>query len=196
MRTVIAESSAYGRYGADGSRDRSGALHWAAVLTSPVIRVWRSIRSVDASLRSDVRPALCCSSISKPTGGRALFIIGADGKGQRQLTPWTLGAHGTPDWSAAGLIVFRAVQDEESGIGNLSPSTQTAPVCTRSRTSSTRSSATRSGSPPTGNGSSSARGSPAGAGDVFLCKTDGTDLHPVTQTPLEDSSPDWTKSTS
>lgn len=40
------------------------------------------------------------------------------------------------------------------------------------------------------------KGEPAGAGDVFLCKTDGTDLHPVTQTPLEDSSPDWTKSTS
>jgi TolB protein len=51
---------------------------------------------------------------------RALFLVNADGTGARRLTDWKLGANGTADWSSTGdLIVFRAVQDEESGIGNL-----------------------------------------------------------------------------
>ena len=56
---------------------------------------------------------------TKPDGGRALFIMDADGSHQRQLTPWAADAGGTPDWSSkADLITFRAVADEESGIGN------------------------------------------------------------------------------
>ena len=56
---------------------------------------------------------------TQPTGGRALFIVNVDGSGLRQLTPWALGAGGQADWSAASnLIAFRAVNDEELGIGN------------------------------------------------------------------------------
>jgi Tol biopolymer transport system component len=58
------------------------------------------------------------ASASKPAGGRALFIIDLDGSHERQLTPWSAGADGTPDWSSTNLIVFRAVADEESANGN------------------------------------------------------------------------------
>lgn len=54
-----------------------------------------------------------------PANGRALFLIGADGKGDHRLTDWKLGADGSPDWSrTSGLIVFRSAPDEESGVGN------------------------------------------------------------------------------
>jgi len=46
---------------------------------------------------------------AEPANGRALFVINADGSGQRQLTPWTLKAGGGRlDWSPDGkLILFR-----------------------------------------------------------------------------------------
>jgi Tol biopolymer transport system component len=59
-------------------------------------------------------------SFEQDPGGRALFIVNTDGTGNRRLTDWKLGANGIADWTSTGdLIVFRAVQDEESGIGNL-----------------------------------------------------------------------------
>src|SRR5207245_6158575 len=55
----------------------------------------------------------------KPPSSRALFVINTDGSGLRQLTPWPLHAGGVPGWSAAAnLIVFRAVTNDEQGIGN------------------------------------------------------------------------------
>jgi Tol biopolymer transport system component len=49
----------------------------------------------------------------KRASRRALFVINADGSGQRQLTPWSLNG-GDPDWSPDGkLILFRAVSARE-----------------------------------------------------------------------------------
>ncbi|MBA3584215.1 MAG: PD40 domain-containing protein [Gemmatimonadetes bacterium] len=49
------------------------------------------------------------SPSGEPANGRALFVINADGSGQRQLTPWSLNAgQGRLDWSPNGkLILFR-----------------------------------------------------------------------------------------
>lgn len=62
--------------------------------------------------------SLFTAGTGKPALSGALFVIGVDGTAPRQLTPWALGAGGVPAWSKSGLIAFRAVQDEESGVGN------------------------------------------------------------------------------
>ena len=52
---------------------------------------------------------------AEPANGRALFVINADGSGQRQLTPWDLNGGGGPlDWSPDGkLILFRVAGDRK-----------------------------------------------------------------------------------
>ncbi len=59
------------------------------------------------------------SDTGKPSGGRAFFLVKADGSDNHQLTKWELAADGTPGWSAVtNLIVFRVAPNEESGVGN------------------------------------------------------------------------------
>ncbi len=136
------------------------------------------------------------SDTSKPAGGLALFVIGADGTGLRRLTPWTLGAGGVPDWSRAGLIVFRAVQDEESGIGNFYTIHPDGTGVHQVTHFTDETISHKVGFSPDGKWIVFGKYVDGGSADVFLCKIDGTELHPVTRTPLEDSSPDWTASTS
>jgi Tol biopolymer transport system component len=58
------------------------------------------------------------SPLGDPAKGRALFVIDADGSGQRQLTPWSLNGE-DPDWSPDGkLILFRSGSGREQH-GNL-----------------------------------------------------------------------------
>ena len=48
----------------------------------------------------------------KPTGGRAIYVIGVNGKGLHRVTPWNLGAGGSGelDWSPDGSrILFRSI---------------------------------------------------------------------------------------
>ena len=55
-----------------------------------------------------------------PPNRRAFFIIGVDGTGLRQLTPWSLNAGGRPDWSPDGkLILFRTISTSNRHHGNL-----------------------------------------------------------------------------
>jgi Tol biopolymer transport system component len=94
----------------DGSHKR-GVTHIAAFAGGPAGMRWspdgkRLVYSFETS------------GTGKPANSLALFVIGVDGSGQRQLTPWALGAGGIPAWSTSGLIAFRAVTNEESGVGN------------------------------------------------------------------------------
>jgi TolB protein len=55
-----------------------------------------------------------------PPNRHALFIVGADGSGLRQLTDWGLNAGDGPDWSPDGKrILFRTVSASNHDRGNL-----------------------------------------------------------------------------
>ena len=61
------------------------------------------------------------SPLADPAGGRALFIINANGSGLHQLTPWDLDAGGLrPDWSPNGrLILFRVIVGDKQHHGDI-----------------------------------------------------------------------------
>lgn len=129
---------------------------------------------------------------SKPSGGRALFIVNADGTGMHRITPWALGAGGIPDWTAHGnLIVFRAVVDEESGKGNFFTIHPDGTGMTQVTHFEATTISHQVGFSPDGRWITFARRATADAGDVFIARVDGTDLRSVTATTLDDSSPDW-----
>ena len=132
---------------------------------------------------------------SSPAGGQALFIINADGSHGRQLTPWSLGADGTPDWSpATNRIVFRAVVNEASGVGNFF----TIKPDGTSLTKITRFAHTvishKVGFSPDGKRIAFAKQATNGKNDLFTAKLNGSDLRRVTNTPVAESSPDWGRS--
>lgn len=129
---------------------------------------------------------------SAPAGGRALFIINADGSHRRQLTPWSLGAGGTPEWSAStNTIAFRAVDDEEAGKGNfftIKPDgTGLAQVTHFTDTVISH----KVSFSPDGRRLVFAKETDGGKNDLFTIRVDGSDLRAVTKTPEADSAPDW-----
>lgn len=129
---------------------------------------------------------------STPAGGRALFVINVDGSGQRQLTPWSLGAGGAPDWSPkTNLIVFRAVTDEESGVGNfftIRPDGHSLAQVTHFTGTVI---SHKVGFSPDGLSIVFSKAATGALNDVFTVSVTGADLRPVTHTTLADTSPDW-----
>ena len=135
--------------------------------------------------------SLLMSASGTPANGLALFVINVDGSGLRRLTPWKLGAGGPPDWSSHDLIAFRAVDDEESGIGNfftirpdgthLTQVTHFADAVVSHKVSFS----------PDGRWIAFARSDTGGTNDVYIASIDGKHVYPVTQTPETESSPDW-----
>ena len=132
------------------------------------------------------------ASTASPAGGRALFVIDVDGTHRRQLTPWELGAGGTPDWSAAtNLIVFRAVEDDEAGKGNFYTIHPDGTGLTQVTQFTDTVISHKVGFSPDGKWIVFARDGLAGVNDVFIAQADGSALSSVTNTSQADSSPDW-----
>jgi Tol biopolymer transport system component len=133
---------------------------------------------------------------SKPEGGRALFILNADGTRQRRLTPWSLGANGIPDWSpATNLIVFRAVRsgmDEESGVGNFFTIRPDGTGLTQITHFANTVIGHRVSFSPDGQWIVFPKHSTLDPNaEIFVAKTDGRSLQRVTKTPQSEGAPDW-----
>ena len=133
------------------------------------------------------------SGAADPPNGQALFIVDVDGSNQRQLTPWDVGAGGTPDWSpATDLIVFRGVTDEESGVGNFFTIHPDGTALTQITEFTNTVISHKVGFSPDGLWVVFAKTATNGRNDVFIAKADGSSVRPVTHTAQADSSPDWT----
>jgi len=136
--------------------------------------------------------ALSNGSSPAAPGGRALYTVDVDGTHKRQLTPWSLGADGTPDWSVGtNLIVFRAVASEDSGVGNFFTIRPDGTGLTQLTHFSGQVISHQVGFSPDGRWIVFGKQDSNGVNDVFTAKADGTDVRHVTTTPLADSSPDW-----
>lgn len=136
----------------------------------------------------------------KPVGGRALFVVNANGSRLRRLTPWALKAGDRPDWSPDGAwILFRTIPN---GPGDYSKGNLYAirPDGTELRQlthfpPTVRILRSGSYSP---DGSSIVFATTAGATralgllpDLFVMSADGTDIRPLTRSPNWDGSPVW-----
>ena len=123
---------------------------------------------------------------------RALFIIDTNGKHGRRLTPWSLGANGTPDWSPlTNLIVFRAVVNDESGVGNFFTIRPDGTALKQVTHFSDTVISHKVGFSPDGHRIVFAKAAANGHNDVFTAKLNGSDMQRVTHTPQADTSPDW-----
>jgi TolB protein len=129
---------------------------------------------------------------ARPVGNLALFVVHADGSGERQITPWNMDAGDGPDWSPDGSrILFRDNSNQDflnSNLYTIRPDgsdlkqiTHVAPT-TRLYSSSFS---------PDGTSITFAMTGIADAADVFTMRLDRTTSTPVTRTPLHDSAPDW-----
>jgi Tol biopolymer transport system component len=124
--------------------------------------------------------------------GQTLVLINADGTGRRLLTPYSLGANGTPDWSAAmNLIVFRAVSDEESGIGNFFTIRPDGTGLTQVTHLDATVISHKVGFSPDGRRIVFAHETADGVNNLFTCLLDGSDVRTVAVSAHADSSPDW-----
>jgi Tol biopolymer transport system component len=129
---------------------------------------------------------------ARPPGRRALFIVGADGRGLRRVTPWAMDAGDGADWSPDGTrILFRSPESEDfldSNLFTIRPDGTDLRQITHIAPTTRLYSASFS---PDGTAITLGLMGVAEAADVFTMRLDGTALMPVTRTPLPDSAPDW-----
>jgi TolB protein len=131
------------------------------------------------------------SPLAKPALKHALFVVRADGSGQRRITPWSLDAGDSPDWSPHGkLIVFRspASSFEGSQVYVVRPDGTGLRQLTRFKAGTTVLSYSFS---PDGKWIAFSKSGRSGEPDVFVMRANGTQIRPVTRSALWDSAPDW-----
>lgn len=123
---------------------------------------------------------------------RAVFVIGSDGSGLRQLTPWKLAAGDGADWAPDGSkLLFRSKEDVDerhSQYFTVRPDGTDLTQLTRFPVGTKIFSATWS---PDGTQIVFAKGDSTGRGDVWVMNADGTNQHPILEAPQWDSAPDW-----
>jgi Tol biopolymer transport system component len=132
-------------------------------------------------------------SVSLGPNEVALRVVSADGGRPRQITPFTLGAGDAADWSPDGKwIAFRTHAETDTSASDIEVVHPDG---------SGRRNLTHYGS--SGNTALSTSFSPdgqwivfaaqrdGGPADIFVMRSDGADLRPLTRTPQWDSAPDW-----
>jgi TolB protein len=129
---------------------------------------------------------------ARPAGQQAVFVIGANGKGLRRVTPYKIQAGDGPDWSPDGSqILFRSPETEDflhSDIWTIHPDGTGLRQVTHAGPTTKVYSASFS---PDGTAITVGMTGVAGQADVWTIGIDGTGLAPMTRTPLWDSAPDW-----
>jgi TolB protein len=131
------------------------------------------------------------SSLAKPAGGKAIFVVGSDGSGVRRLTPWAENDGDNPDWSPDGKwILFHSHVDDgkqgqyflihPDGTGRKQISHYPNGIFVGSASFS-----------PDGRSITFAKGLEGGNIDVYTMRLDGTHVRRLTRSKLWDSAPDW-----
>jgi len=131
------------------------------------------------------------NSTASPHDGRAIFVVNADGSGLRQVTPWKLDAGGHPDWSPDGRrILFRSPSSDVFGsnIYTIRPDGTGLRQLTRFAGNVEVLSSSFS---PDGRFIVFARTGTGGLPDLFVMRSNGTELRRLTRTAKWDSNPDW-----
>jgi TolB protein len=130
----------------------------------------------------------------QPRGRTAIFVIGADGTGERQLTPWTLNAGDHPEWSPDGTrILFRSNPwgGPVSNIYTIRADGTGLTQLTHARLGQGYLSSSFS---PDGRwitfGLSRGSGKKETAA-VYVMRANGTGIRAITRPPFWDSAPDW-----
>jgi TolB protein len=126
--------------------------------------------------------------------GRALFVIRADGKGLRRLTPWSLKAGDRPDWSPDGRrILVRSFADRDGGFGSNLYTVKPDGSGLRALTRLSADRRVLTGSyAPDGTGIVVATTqSSTGLPDLYVVRPDGSGLRRITSSAAWNASPDW-----
>jgi TolB protein len=131
------------------------------------------------------------SPLTKPAHAHAVFVARGDGTGRRRITPWALDAGDDPDWSPNGkLILFHSHEGggPQGQLYVIRPDGIGMRQLTHFKAGTFVGSASFS---PDGKWITFARSGRGGAADVFVMRTDGSGVRPVSRTVLWDSAPDW-----
>ena len=127
---------------------------------------------------------------AEPLDASALFVINADGTGERRITPWELNAQ-DPAWSPDGeLISFRSEVSGADFVGELHTVRPDGSRLTK-LTDAEGKKVYGSSFSPDGSWIVFGMTGVGGLPDLFLMRSDGSDLGALTSTPEWDSAPDW-----
>lgn len=128
---------------------------------------------------------------AEPQDMRAVFVMNADGTGERQITPWSLNAADI-DWSPDGsLISFRSEEPGTDFVGNLYTVTPDGSSLLRLTDHEDGTQVLASSFSPDSEWLVFAMTGVGDVPDLYVVRTDGSDLAPLTSTPLWESAPDW-----
>jgi TolB protein len=131
------------------------------------------------------------NSTAQPHDGRAIFVMNADGSGQRRLTPWRLNAGDHPDWSPDGKqILFRSPTEELVGTNLYTVRPDGGELRRLTRFGKTVEVLSASFSPD-GKWIVFAKTGAKGQPDLFVMRSDGNGMRQVTRTGDWESAPDW-----
>jgi TolB protein len=133
----------------------------------------------------------------QPRGRTAIFVIGADGSGERQITPWKLDGGDHPDWSPDGTrLLFRsnswnAPANALSNLYAIRPDGSRLTELTHARAGEQYLSASYS---PDGKWITfgASRGTAKNAKPaIYVMRANGSGMRQITRSKFWDSAPDW-----